>query len=35
MLDRNDKEDPNTNEEAMAFLRINVKSKNQELVGRL
>ena len=34
-LDRNDKEDPNTNEEAMAFLRINVKSKNQELVGRL
>ena len=34
-LDRNDKDDPNTNEEAMAALRINVKSKDKELVGRL
>jgi len=34
-LIRSDKEDPNTNEEAYATLRINVKSRDQALVGRL
>ncbi len=34
-LIRSDKEDPATNEEAYATLRINVKSRNQALVGRL
>ena len=32
-LDRNDKDDPNTNEEAMAALRINVKSKDKNLLA--
>ena len=35
LLDRTDKKDPNSNEEAMASLRISVKSKNPDLVGRL
>jgi hypothetical protein len=35
LLDRTDKEDPNSNEEAMASLRIAVKSKNADLVGRM
>ena len=35
LLDRTDKEDPNSNEEAMASLRISVKSKNADLVGRM
>jgi hypothetical protein len=34
-LHRTDKENPSTNEEAMASLVISVKSMNQELVGRL
>jgi len=34
-LIRNDKEDPKTNEEAYARLRINVKSKDPNLVGRI
>ena len=34
-LIRNDKEDPKTNEEAYARLRINVKSKDSALVGRI
>ena len=34
LLDRTDKEDPNSNEEAMASLRVSVKSKNADLVGR-
>ncbi len=34
-LVRSDKQDPKTNEEAYATLRINVKSHNQALVGRL
>ena len=34
-LRRTDKENPNTNEEAMASLIISVKSMDQELVGRL
>ena len=34
-LHRTDKEDPNSNEEAQAFLRIDVMSSNPELVGRL
>ena len=34
-LHRTDKENPSTNEEAMASLIISVKSMNQELVGRL
>lgn len=34
-LIRNDKEDPQTNEEAYARLRINVKSKDSALVGRI
>lgn len=34
-LIRTDKENPNTNEEAQAALRISVKSKDQKLVGRL
>lgn len=34
-LIRSDKEDPNTNEEAFASLRINVKSKDKNLAGRL
>ena len=35
LLDRTDKEDPNSNEEAMASLRVSVKSKNADLVGRM
>ena len=35
LLDRTDKEDPNSNEEAMASLRVFVKSKNADLVGRM
>ena len=35
LLDRTDKKDPKSNEEAMASLRISVKSKNPDLVGRL
>ena len=35
LLDRTDKEDPNSNEEAMASLRMSVKSKNADLVGRM
>ena len=34
-LHRTDKENPSTNEEAMASLLISVKSKDQNLVGRL
>ena len=34
-LHRTDKENPNSNEEAQAFLRIDVMSSNPELVGRL
>ena len=34
-LQRTDKENPTTNEQAMASLVISVKSSNQELVGRL
>ena len=34
-LVRNDKADPQTNEEAYARLRINVKSRNEALVGRI
>ena len=34
-LIRNDKENPNTNEEAFARLRVTVKSQDQKLVGRL
>ncbi len=34
-LHRTDKENPNSNEEAMASLLISVKSKDQNLVGRL
>ena len=34
-LHRTDKENPNSNEEAMASLLVSVKSKNQNLVGRL
>ena len=34
-LHRTDKENPNSNEEAQAFLRIDVMSSNSELVGRL
>ncbi len=34
-LIRSDKEDPATNEEAYATLSINVKSHNQDLVGRI
>ena len=34
-LHRTDKENPITNEEAMASLLVSVKSKNQNLVGRL
>lgn len=34
-LIRNDKENPQTNEEAYARLRISVKSKNPQLVGRI
>ena len=34
-LHRTDKENPNSNEEAMASLLISVKSKDQDLVGRL
>jgi hypothetical protein len=35
LLDRTDKKDPNSNEEAMASLRISVKSKDPDLVGRM
>jgi len=35
LLDRTDKEDPGSNEEAMASLRVSVKSKNADLVGRM
>jgi len=35
LLDRTDKEDTNSNEEAMASLRVSVKSKNADLVGRM
>ena len=34
-LHRTDKENPNSNEEAMASLLVSVKSKDQNLVGRL
>lgn len=34
-LIRSDKEDPDTNEEAFASLRINVRSRDPKLVGRL
>ena len=34
-LHRTDKDDPNTNEEAMASLLVSVKSKDPNLVGRL
>ena len=34
-LHRTDKENPNSNEEAQAFLRIDVMSSNPDLVGRL
>ena len=34
-LHRTDKDNPNSNEEAQAFLRIDVMSSNPELVGRL
>lgn len=34
-LIRNDKEDPGTNEESYARLRVNVKSKDPQLVGRI
>ena len=34
-LHRTDKENPNSNEEAMASLSVSVKSKDQNLVGRL
>ena len=34
-LHRTDKENPNSNEEAMATLSLSVKSKDPELVGRL
>ncbi|MDA9020771.1 DUF1446 domain-containing protein [Gammaproteobacteria bacterium] len=35
LLDRTDKEDPGSNEEAMASLRVSVKSKNADLVGKM
>ena len=35
LLDRTDKINPNSNEEAMASLRISVKSKDPDLVGRM
>ena len=35
ILDRTDKQNPNSNEEAMAALRISVKSKDSDLVGRM
>ena len=35
LLDRTDKEDPGSNEEAMASLRVSVKSKNADLVGKI
>jgi len=35
LLDRTDKENPNSNEEAMASLRVSVKSSNPDLVGRM
>ena len=35
LLDRTDKKNPNSNEEAMASLRVSVKSKNADLVGRM
>ena len=34
-LHRQDKEDPDSHEEAMAFLRITVKSKDAKVVGRI
>ena len=34
-LHRTDKENPNSNEEAMATLSLSVKSKDPDLVGRL
>ena len=34
-LIRQDKDDPGTHEEAMALLRINVKSQDPKLVGRI
>ena len=35
LLDRTDKKNPNSNEEAMASLRVSVKSTNADLVGRM
>ena len=35
ILDRTDKQNPKSNEEAMAALRISVKSKDPDLVGRM
>ncbi len=35
LLDRTDKKNPDSNEEAMASLRISVKSKDPDLVGRM
>ncbi len=35
LLDRTDKKNPNSNEEAMASLRVSVKSKDADLVGRM
>ena len=35
LLDRTDKINPNSNEEAMASLRISVKSKDPDLVGKM
>ncbi len=35
ILDRTDKQNPHSNEEAMATLRVSVKSKDLDLVGRM